>query len=88
MTGVQTCALPIFTLKQGYGTDQPVTQRFTRLVNQLSMPADVWVIRSEIDENDPLIIEKPEICQLAPETPQGNKGGYLYIHFQCGASVS
>ena len=77
-----------FTLKQGYGTDQPVTQRFTRLVNQLSMPADVWVIRSEIDENDPLIIEKPEICQLAPETPQGNKGGYLYIHFQCGASVS
>lgn len=76
-----------FALQQGYGVDEPLTTSFAKIVNQLLQPVDLWMIRSEIDENDPLIMQMPPSCQLAPQAPQGNKGGYLYIHFQCGLKL-
>ncbi|MEM6522098.1 MAG: hypothetical protein AAF722_22530, partial [Cyanobacteria bacterium P01_C01_bin.70] len=68
---------------QGFGVEQPVTERFADMVSQFTAPTDLWVIRSEIDPQDPLINAKPSLCQLSPEMPQGNKGGYLYLHFTC-----
>lgn len=73
-----------FALRRGYGIETPEAESFAAIVNQLSSPTDVWVIRSEIDKNDPLIAAMPKTCRLSPEMPQGNKGGYLYIHFECG----
>lgn len=81
-------APPIFfAIKQGYGVERPVTESFTNLVSQFKQPTDLWVIRSEIDPADPLITAKPSICQLAADQPQGNKGGYLYLHFSCRGSA-
>ena len=56
------------------------------MVSQFTQPMDLWVIRSEIDPADPLITATPSLCQLASDTPQGNKGGYLYLHFSCRGS--
>ncbi len=81
-----------FAIKQGYGVDspveRPVTESFANLVSQFTQPTDLWVIRSEVDPADPLITAKPSICQLATDQPQGNKGGYLYLHFSCRGSGS
>ena len=74
-----------FALRRGYGIETPEAESFTHIVDELSGPADIWVIRSEIDKNDPLITGMPISCRLSPDMPQGNKGGYLYIHFKCGA---
>lgn len=75
-----------FAIKQGYGVEQPVTESFAHMVSQFTQPMDLWVIRSEIDPADPLITATPSLCQLASDTPQGNKGGYLYLHFSCRGS--
>ena len=75
-----------FAIKQGYGVEQPVTKSFAHMVSQFTQPMDLWVIRSEIDPADPLITATPSLCQLASDTPQGNKGGYLYLHFSCRGS--
>lgn len=75
-----------FALRRGYGIETPEAESFAAIVAQLEAPTDVWVIRSNIDKNDPLITGMPTACRLSPEMPQGNKGGYLYIHFECGAS--
>lgn len=72
-----------FAIKQGHGVEQPVTESFANMVSQFTQPMDVWVIRSELDRDDPLITAKPSLCQLAADMPQGNKGGYLYMHFSC-----
>jgi uncharacterized membrane protein len=73
-----------FALRRGYGVETPESASFGAIAAQLSEPTDVWVIRSEIDKNDPLIADIPNTCRLSPDMPQGNKGGYLYIHFECG----
>ncbi|HEY9888792.1 MAG TPA: hypothetical protein V6D02_10355 [Candidatus Obscuribacterales bacterium] len=73
-------------LRQGYGVEQPIAAAFAAGIEPLTAPTDVWVIRPEIDERDPLITAKPATCALDPLTPQGNKAGYLYIHFQCGGT--
>ncbi|NEQ46876.1 MAG: hypothetical protein F6K00_26365 [Leptolyngbya sp. SIOISBB] len=72
-----------FAIKQGDVVERPVTESFANMVSQFSQPMDLWVIRSEIDPDDPLITAKPSLCQLASDMPQGNKGGYLYLHFSC-----
>ncbi|RZM76616.1 hypothetical protein DYY88_18310 [Leptolyngbya iicbica LK] len=76
-----------FAIKQGDGVERPVTESFANLVSQFTEPTDLWVIRPEIDPADPLITAKPSICQLAADQPQGNKGGYLYLHFSCRNSA-
>ena len=75
-----------FAIKQGFGVEQPVTEQFAAMVSQFTTPTDLWVIRSEINPDDPLINAKPSLCQLSPNMPQGNKGGYLYLHFNCRAA--
>ncbi len=72
-----------FAIKQGEVVERPVTESFANMVSQFTEPTDLWVIRPEIDPNDPLITAKPSLCQLASDMPQGNKGGYLYLHFSC-----
>lgn len=72
-----------FAIKQGDSVERPVTESFAHIVSQFTEPTDLWVIRPEIDPNDPLITAKPSLCQLASDMPQGNKGGYLYLHFSC-----
>jgi uncharacterized membrane protein len=72
-------------LRRGYGVETPEAESFAAIVEQLTRPTDVWMVRSEIDENDPLIAQIPPTCRLSPDMPQGNKGGYLYIHFECDA---
>ncbi|MGF1459750.1 MAG: hypothetical protein ACFBSG_12070 [Leptolyngbyaceae cyanobacterium] len=73
-----------FAIQQGYDVEKPVAESFAQMVKQLETSVDLWVIRSEIDPADPLITAKPNTCKLADNMPQGNKGGYLYIHFLCG----
>lgn len=75
-----------FAIEQGYGVERSLTESFANMVGQFTQPMDLWVIRSEIDPNDPLITAKPSLCQLSPDRPQGNKGGYLYLHFNCRGS--
>ena len=72
-----------FAIKQGDVVERPVTESFANMVSQFTEPTDLWVIRPEIDPDDPLITAKPALCQLASDMPQGNKGGYLYLHFSC-----
>jgi uncharacterized membrane protein len=81
-SGWQT-APQFFAIRKGYGIETPEAESFAAIVQQLSGLHDVWMIRSEIDKNDPLIKGMPEACRLSPNQPQGNKGGYLYIHFEC-----
>lgn len=76
-----------FALRQGYGAEKTVTENFADQIAKLEQPADVWVIRSRLEDDDPLIVDMPEACALSPEMPQGNKGGYLYVHFRCGTEV-
>ena len=70
-------------LREGYGIEEPVTQRLEEMVKQIPQPFDLWFIRSNVRLDDPLLSSIPTTCALAPQAPHGNKGGYAYIHYQC-----
>ncbi len=70
-------------LKEGYGIETPIAKSFETQIQQLSETRDVWIIRPNGDEKDPLRRSPPKGCRLSPDTPQGNKGSYVYIHMEC-----
>ncbi|MDB9526651.1 glycosyltransferase family 39 protein [Oscillatoria sp. CS-180] len=72
-----------FSIRHGYGVERSLTESFADRIDQIAKPADVWAIRSRIEDDDPLIVTMPESCRLSPDMPQGNKGGYLYVHLRC-----
>lgn len=73
-----------FVLQEGYGIEESVASRLEEKVNEIGYPFDLWTIRRHIDPADPFLTSIPSICRLDPQTPQGNKGGYSYVHYQCG----
>lgn len=79
-----TMAPKFFVLREGYGVEESVASRLEEKVNQISLPFDLWAIRRHIDPEDPFLTSIPSVCNLDSQTPQGNKGGYTYIHYRCG----
>ena len=79
-----TRAPKFLVLREGYGIEESIASRLEEKVNQIPLPFDLWAIRRHIDSEDPFLTDIPSACALAPETPYGNKGGYTYIHYQCG----
>ncbi|MEO1296548.1 MAG: hypothetical protein AAFW75_12210 [Cyanobacteria bacterium J06636_16] len=73
-----------FVLKEGYGIQESVASRLAAKVSEIDYPFDLWTIRRHIDPDDPFLTSIPSACRLDPQTPQGNKGGYSYVHYQCG----
>ena len=73
-----------FVLREGYGIEESIASRLEAKVNEIDYAFDLWTIRRHIDPGDPFLTSIPAACSLDPQTPQGNKGGYSYIHYQCG----
>jgi uncharacterized membrane protein len=80
-----TTAPRFVVLREGYGIDQPITESLAAIVADIPPPFDLWLSRSYSEGTDPLVASPPATCRLAPNAPQGNKGAYNYIHYECGA---
>jgi len=72
-----------FVLRQGYGVMESEAKQLAARVNEITGPFDLWLIRSDVRDDDPLLTDHPSRCALASEAPHGNKGAYAYIHYQC-----